>query len=79
MRLRSLVCYFRSAILDIHKLNISTLYSDLATKKPLRNGFTKMLNVKKNIWLKGLKLFSCLDPRKVIWGLIRPETYSKVF
>ena len=32
----------------------STLYSDSATKKLLRNGFTKKLNVRKNIWFKGL-------------------------
>ena len=35
MRFRNLVCHIRSAILDFQKLKISTLYSDLATKKAL--------------------------------------------
>ena len=54
MKFRNLVYRIRSAILDFQKLKISTLHSDSATKKPLRNEFTKILNVRKNIWLKGL-------------------------
>ena len=58
MKFRNFICLIRSAILDFQKLEISTLYSDSATKKRLRNGFTKMLNVRQKIWLKGLRKFS---------------------